>query len=139
VHFILVRLFIHSETWSRIFTGCQLLTSKRVDDWVPTYHSWEQPRCPHDGLQLKGSGIHATARHVTPRHLVQRQPTCPHALLSQSLKDPRLPYVTTLQNFSLTSIFVLHNFYICVTTTKGFGGRLGVTINGSSSHHPINV
>ena len=28
-----VRLFIHSETGSRIFAGCQLLTSRRVDDW----------------------------------------------------------------------------------------------------------
>jgi hypothetical protein len=62
-----VRLFIHSETGSRIFAGCHLLTSRRVDDWVSTYHSWEQPRCPHDSLQLKGSGIHAPARPVTPR------------------------------------------------------------------------
>ena len=34
---------IHSETGSRIFAGCRLLTSRRVDDWVSTYHSWEQP------------------------------------------------------------------------------------------------
>ena len=68
-----VRLFVHSETGSRIFAGCQLLTSRRVDDWVSTYHSWEQSRCPHDFLQLKGSGIHAPARPVTPHCLVQRQ------------------------------------------------------------------
>ena len=89
-----VRLFIHSETGSRIFAGCRLLTSRRVDDWVSTYHSWEQPRCPQEGLQLKGSGIHAPARPLTPRRPVQGQPTCPPALLSQSLKDPHLPYVT---------------------------------------------
>jgi hypothetical protein len=47
----------------------RLLTSRRVDNWVSTYHSWEQPRCPHDFLQLKGSGIHAQARPVTPRRL----------------------------------------------------------------------
>jgi hypothetical protein len=46
-------LFIHSETGSRIFAGCRLLTSRRVDDWVSTYHSWEQPRCPHDISSLK--------------------------------------------------------------------------------------
>ena len=69
--FILLFCF-HSETAgpgheSRIFAGCQLLTSRRVDDWVSTYHSWEQPRCPHDGLQIEGSCIHAPARPVTPR------------------------------------------------------------------------
>ena len=88
--------FIHSETGSRIFAGCRLLTSRRVDDWVSTYHSWEQPRCPHDSIQLKGAGIHAPARPVTLSRLVQRQPTCPPALLSQFLKDPHLPYVTAL-------------------------------------------
>ena len=39
-------------------------TSRKVDDWVSTYHSWEQPRCLHDGLQLKGSGIRR--RHMRP-------------------------------------------------------------------------
>jgi hypothetical protein len=91
-----VRLFIHLETGSRIFVGCQLLTNRRVDNWVSIYHSWEQLRCPHDGLQLKGSDIHAPARPVTPRRLVQRQSTCPHTLLNQSLKDFHLPYITTL-------------------------------------------
>ena len=66
-------VMMHSETGSRIFAGCRLLTSRRVDDWVSTYHSWEQPRCPHEGLQLKGSGIHAPARPLTPRRLVQGQ------------------------------------------------------------------
>ena len=34
-----VRLFIVSVTGSRIFVGCRLLSSRRVDDWVSTYHS----------------------------------------------------------------------------------------------------
>ena len=42
-----------SVTGSRIFVGCQLLLSRRVDDWVSTYHSWEQPRCPFDISNLK--------------------------------------------------------------------------------------
>ena len=118
-----VRLFIHSETGSRIFAGCRLLTSRRVDDWVSTYHSWEQPRCPHEGLQLKGSGIHAPARPLTPRRLVQ----------GQSNLSPRSP-----EPVSEGSPSTLLN-YPPKLTTKGIGGRVGVTINGSSSHRPINV
>ena len=34
-----VQLFIILETGSGIFAGCQLLTSRRVTDWVATYHS----------------------------------------------------------------------------------------------------
>ena len=48
-----VRLFIVSVTGSRIFVGCRLLSSRRVDDWVSTYHSWEQPRCPYAISNLK--------------------------------------------------------------------------------------
>jgi hypothetical protein len=45
----LVWLFIHSETGSRIFAGCQLLTSTRVDNWPSGYplitpgSNWEAP------------------------------------------------------------------------------------------------
>ena len=48
-----VRLFTVSATGSRIFVGCQLLSSRRVNDWVSTYHSWEQPRCPFAISNLK--------------------------------------------------------------------------------------
>ena len=50
---VTVRLFIVSVTGSRIFVGCRLLSSRRVDDWVSTYHSWEQPRCPYAISNLK--------------------------------------------------------------------------------------
>jgi hypothetical protein len=46
-------LFVVSVTGSRIFAGCQLLSRRRVDDWVSTYHSWEQPRCPYVISNLK--------------------------------------------------------------------------------------
>jgi hypothetical protein len=42
--------------------------------------------------------VGAGAANLPHRRLVQGLPTCPHALLSQSPKDPHLPYVTTLLN-----------------------------------------
>ena len=95
-----VRLFIVSVTGSRMFVGCQPLSSRRVDDWVSTYHSWEQPRCPYVISNLKAPA------HIyrfdpdpppTQRQVLQRPTPRPVASSSiHPIKRPRLGYVTTL-------------------------------------------
>jgi hypothetical protein len=93
-------LFIVSVTGSRIFVRCQLLSSRRVDNWVSTYYSWEQPRSPYAISNSKAPAhICRPDQDPTPiRRQVLRGPT-PRPVASSSKHPTKTETPCRLRNY----------------------------------------